>query len=127
MPQWVKLALRICYGFMRWVNRKYGFAASDDGEVPSSDFHSIEVRAAHLNETDAWHDANCDGGAVKRVPWRTALSSDTCQFGSELWPALDGQTQRDYQDRQLGIISFTRSEWELLEAKAEQVARLAST
>lgn len=126
MPEWVKLALRGCYAFMRWVNQNYGFAASDDGETPKTDFHNIEIRVAHPNETDAWHDANCDGGAVKRVPWRAPLSAKTCQFGAELWPALDGRTQRQYQDRKLEIISFTRSEWESLEAKAEQLIGSAS-
>lgn len=121
MPQWVKMALRGCYAFMRWVNQNYGFAASDDGETPKTDFHNIEIKVAHPNETDAWHDANCEGGAVKRVPWRAPLSDETCQFGAELWPALDGRTQRQYQDRKLEIISFTRSEWESLEAKAEQL------
>lgn len=122
MPEWVKLMLRGCYAFMRWVNSKYGFAASEDSETPKSDFHSIEIKAAHPDETDAWHDANCDGGAVKRVPWKVSLPPGTCQFGSELWPALDGRTQRQYQDRRLEIISFLRSEWESLEAKVEQLA-----
>lgn len=111
---------------MRWVNQNYGFAASDDGSTPKSDFHSIELKVAHPDETDAWHDANCDGGAVKRVPWRVPLTDETCQFGSEVWPALDGRTQRQYQDRKLEIISFRRSEWEQLQAKVEQVARSAS-
>jgi hypothetical protein len=126
MPDWVKLTLRACYMFMQWVNRKYGFAASEDGDAPKSNFHSIEIRVAHPNETDAWHDANCDGGAVKKVPWRAPLPEGTCQFGSELWPALDGGAQRQYQDRKLEIISFTRSEWESLEAKAEQLVGSAS-
>lgn len=126
MPDWVKLTLRVCYRFMRWVNRKYGFAASEESETAKSEFHSIEIRVAHPNETDAWHDANCEGGMVKRVPWKAPLPEGTCQFGVEICPAFDGETQRGYQDRKLEIVSFLRSEWESLEEKVEQVARSAS-
>jgi len=127
MPEWVKLSLRACYAFMRWVNSRYGFAASDDGETPKSDFHSIELKAAHPDETDAWHDANCEGGAVKKVPWKASLPEGTCQFGSETWPALDGRTRRQYQKRKIEVVSFPLSEVKKLEAKIEQVARAAST
>jgi hypothetical protein len=126
MPDWVKLGLRACYAFMRWVNQHYGFAASDDEDTPKTDFHNVELRVAHPNEVDAWHDANCEGGAVKRVPWRSPLPPETVAFGSEVWPALDGRAQRQYQARKLEIVSFRLSEWELLQAKIEQVARSAS-
>jgi hypothetical protein len=126
MPQWVKIGLHGCYAFMRWVNRTYGFAASDDGETPKGDFHSIEIKGAYASEVDAWHEANCDGGAVKPVPWNISLSDATVQFGAELWPTLDARAQRQYQDRKLEIISFRRSEWEKLQAKVEQLAGSAS-
>lgn len=125
MPEWVKAGLRICYAFMRWVNGKYGFAASDDEDTPKTDFHSIEIKGVYPNRTDAWHEANCEGGAVKPTPWMASVSNETCQYGSEDWPLLDGKTRRQYQHRKLGVVSFSRSEWERLEAKAEEFHRTA--
>ena len=127
MPGAVKLLLRACYAYMRWVTLKYGWSASKlaGEDEPNGDFHSLELKGVYIHKADAWHAVNCDAGVVKPVPFNAELPDVTCSFGPEDWPALDGNNRRRYQLRKLPYIAISREQFDAIDERTEQIANHA--
>ena len=75
VPQW----------WMRWFLRKvfkyYGFACrSHCGECDGQCYASIEYRGVFDDEAMARWAANCQGGAVKPIPFNAALPEETVKY-----------------------------------------------
>lgn len=69
---------RLVRWFLRWIFKHYGFAARDhNGQC----YASIEYRGVFREEGDARWAARCPGGAVKPIPFNSALPEETVQYG----------------------------------------------
>jgi hypothetical protein len=71
--------------FLRWVLRRYfawrGFACrSHDGDCDQHCYASIEYRGVFDDPAAARYASNCDGGAVKPIPYNAALPEETVQY-----------------------------------------------
>jgi hypothetical protein len=71
--------------FLRWLLRHYfrwrGFACrSHCGECDGKCYASIEYRGVFDDDGMAYHAARCVGGAVKPIPFNTALPEETVKY-----------------------------------------------
>lgn len=71
--------------FLRWLLRRYfrwrGFACrSHCGECDGTCYASVEYRGVFDDPAAARYAANCDGGAVKPIPYNSALPEETVQY-----------------------------------------------
>lgn len=112
--------------WMRWLLRMvfkyYGFACRDaDGKS----YASIEYRGVFDNEADARWAANCDGGAVKPIPFNAALPEQTVTYKAGDVPMSEASSfyRRGVL---LPFVAVDRSDvagLAMLEAKIEQTLR----
>ena len=70
---------------LRWMLRRYfqwrGFACrSHTGDCDLTCYASIEYRGVFDEAGAARHAANCQGGAVKPIPYNAALPEETVQY-----------------------------------------------
>jgi hypothetical protein len=108
LKRWERFVLELGYRYFRWIYDRYGWAAA--GRSPLGEWCNLETKGVYTDEAEAWHEANCEGGVVKRVPLNASLPSETCQYGAELWPALEGEVRRRYAHRQIPTVAIPISE-----------------
>jgi hypothetical protein len=70
--------------WLRWLLRQYfawrGFACRSHCDCKGKCYASVEYRGVFDNEAEARWAANCEGGAVKPIPFNAALPEETVTY-----------------------------------------------
>ena len=98
----------------RWVYNRLNWAP---------DF-GIEYQGVFTNESAARHAASAPGMFYMELPLNAELPIETAQWGAHDFP--HSEASGEYRNRHWPFIAVSRRDFEMLEAKIEQVARSAS-
>jgi hypothetical protein len=98
----------------RWVYQRINWAPE----------FGIEYQGVFTDESAARHAASAPGMFYMELPLNAELPEETAQWGAHDFP--HSEASGEYRNRHWPFIAISRRDFEMLEAKIEQVARSAS-
>jgi hypothetical protein len=115
LPKWAQWVVQFIYF-------TYGWAATAKDEKGM--YYSVEYRGVTPDESEARYFSSEPNCSYMKLPWRSCLPIETGQYGTHDFPLAEASHR--YRKRQLPFIQVRRQDFELLEAKIDELARSAS-